>query len=158
MAFLAAAGEAGGAAGARAAASAGSRGAAAKGARRGAAGKRAAGGASSSAGRKITPDLSPDEVTEELQRRRRLAATPAAPADNDAGDQDDAGDPDQDQEGPGERSGGQRLRLQPMKPTTSGAGFVLGVGVWLLVSNLIDGGPKQVRAFLAAKFLNKTGA
>jgi hypothetical protein len=38
----------------------------------------------------------------------------------------------------------------------SGSGFVLGLIVWVGVTNYLQGGIPQVRKLLAAKFLNKT--
>ncbi len=37
-----------------------------------------------------------------------------------------------------------------------GAGFVLGVLVWTLALNFLQGGPDQAKAWLKAKFLNET--
>lgn len=84
-----------------------------------------------------------EERTAELQRRRQVAAEPAtepAPAAEPAPVAET-------------RSGGV---VRGMEPATSGAGAVLGVLVWVVVSNFIEGGAPQVKRLLRAKFFNRT--
>ncbi len=48
-------------------------------------------------------------------------------------------------------------RVPHTKPTSTGAGFILGLIAWTIVRSYLTAGPAGVKAWMAAKFLNKTG-
>lgn len=43
-----------------------------------------------------------------------------------------------------------------VRAANASGGFLLGLFAWALAKNYLDGGTSQVKAFLAAKFLNRT--
>jgi hypothetical protein len=106
-------------------------------------------------------DLAPSEVEEELQRRKKVAAIRKQRRDAGLSEGQTVYEQEQEQAddaASSSPSSGGRFRLEPVRPRSSAAGFVLGLGAWALAVNMLRGGPDQVRRFLAAKFLNKTGA
>ena len=100
--------------------------------------------------RVASPELSPEEVTEELQHRRREAAEKSAadPVD------EPAAAPSAPVQKPDK---GSTFGLDKLQPASSGAGFVLGLVAWAVAINYMQGGLPQVKRLAAAKFLNKTG-
>jgi hypothetical protein len=48
-------------------------------------------------------------------------------------------------------------RVPHTKPTSTGAGFILGLIAWAVVRAYLTGGTAGVRQWMAAKFVNKTG-
>jgi hypothetical protein len=109
--------------------------------------KSAAGGRAAarrpSAGRRITSDLSPDQVTAELQRRRQEAA---------AGAPEPAADPEPAAAAPSP-SGGRPAA--GVKASSAGGGFALGVFIHVLGITYLRSGRAGVKAWLKAKFLNE---
>lgn len=152
MAFVAAAeAGAGRAAAGRAAGSAAGRGAG----RKAAAAKGAPKGAKGAGSRSLVGVDDAAQVNEELQRRRqeaadakatRQSAASSGPVAQAAGVSQPAPKPDKGRPSP----------VRGMEPASSGAGFVLGLLVWTVAVNYVQGGVPQVRRLLAAKFLNKT--
>lgn len=139
MAFLAAAPEA--AAAVEGAGAAEGTGAAASGA-----GSRAARvrGKGKGRGRRITADMGPAEVDQELQRRKQEAADKAA---------------DKAQPAPtATATATSSPVLGSMDAVHTGSGMVLGVIGWVVFMNYMQGGMAQVRRWGAAKFLNRVGA
>lgn len=80
-----------------------------------------------------------EERLQELQRRKDEGAAP-----DDDEDQDD------------EHGGGVIGSANRMDPVHTGSGAVLGVLVFVVFRNYLEGGMPQVRRWGAAKFLNKT--
>jgi len=56
-----------------------------------------------------------------------------------------------------ERVGATRVPLSGGVTVDDGAGLLLGIFAWAVALQYFRGGMPQVREFLAAKFLNKTG-
>lgn len=83
----------------------------------------------------------PPEGTE---ARRQRDAIEDIKASRDDDEHDDEHDDEQHDEG------------RRIDPPAAGAGLVLGVIVWAVVLNYIQGGTPQVRKLLRAKFLNQT--
>jgi hypothetical protein len=113
--------------------------------------------------KKITPGMKPGEVNDELQRRRQAAAagkadTAAGPVSPPAGEQPAAADPP-----PAPSGAGPSLPAMPaaaQAAASTGSGILLGLFTWGLVLSYLgvngdQSGAAGVRAFLAAKFLNK---
>jgi hypothetical protein len=151
VAFLAAAPEVAESAGAARAGGAGARRAS-----KGAAAKR-----SGSKGRRLTGDLSAEQVNTELQRRRQEAAQ--AKEDRAAANADDRAD-DVASTSVTKPDTASSSKAAPLfvvgkaAPVQTGGGAVLGVMAWVVFRNYLEGGVPQVKRLLAAKFLNKTGA
>jgi hypothetical protein len=155
VAFLAAAPEVAESAGAARAGGAGARRAS-----KGAAAKRGKAGGSrvkqqvEKASSPITDDMSAEQVTEELQHRRRVAA--AVKADDHA---DDVASTSVTKPDTASSSKAAPLFVVgKAAPVQTGGGAVLGVMAWVVFRNYLEGGVPQVKRLLAAKFLNKTGA
>jgi hypothetical protein len=96
----------------------------------------------------ITSDMSSEEVREELQHRRKVAASVREDVRDEAEEERDA-------EASSPAATSSRDGSRRWEPTSSGAGFLLGLGVWVVARNFIEGGMPQVRRLLKAKFLNQ---
>lgn len=99
--------------------------------------------------------LTPEEVREELQRRRDEAAKRGETLRGETQEEADR----KRQPTPSATATASSTpvlggRLEPMH--TAG-GFVLGLFGWVLFRNFLEGGMPQVKRWGAAKFLNKTG-
>lgn len=91
--------------------------------------------------RPITSDMSPEEVTAELEARKHDAANPPAP----------------DEGGRSSSKPAAPLFVMPQADKWhTGSGLVLGAVGWVLFMNFMQGGMPQVRRWGAAKFLNRT--
>lgn len=99
--------------------------------------------------RSLAGETDPAKVREELDRRRNDAAADAKVR---------ASAPESPSPSGGGDSGPAPLfSAGPMEAASTGGGFLLGLGVWIVAVNYLQGGLPQVKRFAAAKFLNRTG-
>lgn len=136
---------------------------AARGARSGARGPgRAAGKGKKAQPRKLTPDLSPDEVNAELQQRRQAAAAakqqPAAPTAPATSSTSSGPSTPKFMTNPDGSPGWWPKQGGAQRTANAGGGFLLGTFGYVLALTYLRGGSAGVKQLLRAKFLNKTGA
>lgn len=106
--------------------------------------------------RKITPDMAPHEVNDELQRRRRARAAGPGPTGLPAHVPTQTPRPAPTSSGAGPASGPSLPSVNLPAPVQTGSGFLLGLTLWgWVVLPYLRGGPAEVRKTLAAKFFNK---
>lgn len=117
------------------------------------------------AARHLAGEKDPAKVHTELQRRRKAAAARAAARRATPEPQQQTGEPGGG--GSDVAAGGATAAAPASKPAPlftadqmsaahTGSGVLLGAMAWVLVRAYLEGGVPGVRAFLAAKFLNKT--
>lgn len=102
--------------------------------------------------KKITPDMSPGQVNDELQARRAARASgPPTPSPTPAA-------PSTTPTAPAPTSSGAGLSVPaPVgAAAATGGGFLLGLFAWALGLAYLRGGSAEVKKLLTAKFLNKT--
>lgn len=97
-------------------------------------------------------------------KRTRPAPKRPAPEPVDEGQGDEGGGDDEGQgdEGRGQstwsRAGNASERVasvQAPRPIETGAGFLLGLMLWGVTLNMLQGGPKQAMGWILAKLINK---
>jgi len=129
-----------------------------------AAGKRAAGrrGAKSrvrsqvdKASSPINSGMTAEQVNEELQHRRSVAAA-AAEAEKDETEAAEESPPAARAGRDTSRDVGVVAKLDRIDGVHSGSGFVLGLIAWVVAANYLQGGLPQVKKLARAKFLNRT--
>jgi hypothetical protein len=113
-------------------------------------------GSGKAAARKPVPiaGMSTEQTAQELAARKAEAARKASqPAEEDT-----TNPPPAAAAASPSGSGGSGGSGAGVDAFHSGSGFVLGLVVWVVAKNYLDGGVPQVRRLLKAKFFNQTGA